>query len=246
MKDLLIKRLSVFIIVFIWVDLKQILMNLSFENHVFLVGFFVSAILSFIVKKAYVYLLLSMAITGLISVYHIEYIIWAVPALCMLFAHKISSDNTKFLRPLYRRRFYELIFVGCFSFSIPLVLKIQDYDPLSHKNVLFYHFIISLIFFVLFICGRGLICSKKIQLKEKQRCKLLCGIYAFSAICSATIGCFYKVFNYFLYFDYKIILLPWVLLFCFMIWNGDPIVELISNKIDLAFDKFSKMDTEKE
>lgn len=247
MYKIITKSLTCAIILMLWFDIRNLFhINLQLKDVVLLGGLLVSAILPYVLKKNIVIpLCVSLAITVGMCIYEIAYLVWAVPMLCLLYAYIISRDETKSLRHKTRLHISELLIIGMLAMIVPIVIKIKTFVPDTYYN--FKTTVpVMVVYTVLFAVAFHTAFFRKAQHKDKQTAKLLSAVYIVAAAGFLAESIFYKLMPYFIYCDYKFILLPWVIFICFIAATDDPNVKRITDTIDQLFDKFAKLTVEKE
>ncbi len=242
------KIFSCAVVILLWFNISNItiLFHLSAKNYILLAGLVVSAVLPYILKKNIVIpLCVTLAITVGMCVYEFAYLVWAVPMLCTLYAYIISRDESKSLRHKTRLHIAELLIVGIIAMAVPLAIKIKTFVLPTYydfKTVI----PVVLIFALLAAVAFNTAFFRKAQHKDKQTAKLLSAVYVLAVVCFLAESVFYALVPYFLYCEYKFILLPWIIFICFIAATDDPVVKRITDTIDQLFDKFAKLTVDKE
>ena len=247
------KIFSCAVVILLWFNIRNItiLFHLSAKNYILLAGLVVSAVLPYILKKNILIPLgATLAITVAMCIYESAYLVWAAPMLCVLYAYKISRDESKSIRHKTRLHIIEILIVGFLAAVIPIAMKFKTatsetvFD--NFKMIVKMIIPVFLVYILLSAVAFYTAYFRKAQHKEKQTAKLLSTVFMTALICCLVESVFYRLIHYFLYCDFKFILLPWIILLCVIMINDDPNIKFITDKIDLAFDKFSKLDLEKK
>lgn len=248
MVKIISKIFSCAVIILLWFNISNltILLHLSAKNYILLGALLVSAVLPCVLRKNIVVpLCITLAISVGMCIYESAYLVWAVPMLCTLYAYIISRDESKSLRHKTRLHIAELLIVGVVAMAIPIAIKIKTFIFPTYYD---FKTVIPVVLVLALFAASAFHTAffRKAQHKDKQTAKLLFAAYLVAVLCFLAESVFYMLVPYFSYCEYKFILLPWIVFICFIVATDDPNVKFITEKIDLAFDKFSKIDVEKK
>ncbi|MGN1443721.1 MAG: hypothetical protein ACI4XE_07720 [Acutalibacteraceae bacterium] len=248
------RRISVFLF-FAVLWLSSALYNFSNTDSVLYILIIFASVLSlYMIKNRKIGALAAVAISAVFCFYKINYLFYAAPSLFLIIAHKdlTSSEDTNHNRKNDDSLFYNCISLGFLSGIATLIysfIKISELSSMSDFYYLRYELTIMLfllLFIWLFAKSLGAFENKKSQTfkfeKNSKKVQKFRVIYAANIICYLGTVFYYHSIISGTTMDVRIIFFPWFLYVYSIIYNKDPFVQSLFQKVERVFTEFANTD----